>query len=393
MRPPKLAHLCPKACSCEDVVCITSPAASPVHMKPPINCVHLLLGRMPTGPSLQAYSVHQLSIVQRRSMCTGMDTSLPPAPFNQSTPADLQPAQDSFQAWPSGREFRRCGLESFGSHSDAGVLASRNARPQHLSFLDGGAFDFPVNAMREEYTLMELVRRSTEEPDTPRGPLAAVFSRLRKWAGGNCSEDPSAAPPPAAPVAAAYPHSLTTTKPRVAQDSVPPGRRFMRDSAGGSLVENTSRSIPHSLWSLQPDGDFPLENLVYCDLLCANASVPFGHTADPAMLRRLLCSDTGEWGEEELPAAPVPCGQEANHALKPPARGIRAMLLGARKLPERLSFAGRSSMARQTFGGARRATSEQLQSFRRSFRRNSSSTAQHRVWSFLWPTRGAVDAR
>eukprot|EP00892_Ulva_mutabilis_P009797 jgi/Ulvmu1/718/UM010_0090.1 len=261
----------------------------------------------------------------------------PPARQSASAAGTAHP--EALPPRPALRDMRRCSLVSMGAHS---VVDLRSMWLQQLNFADGGAFDFPVDAMRDEVSFLELQQ-------DPIPPIAALLNHARTWV---CRAAATLRPARSTSHSTAQQHTLASTAPEVvcaaaAHRSSGSAVHRPYNSAGGTLPDEPSHSMSftRSLWNLQQDSDFPLENLMQCDLLCANTSVPFGHCLDPAGLRGLLCSDTGEFLDEEVPAAALSKGGAESVAEKPLGglRGLRGMLVHARRLPQRFSLLARFS--------------------------------------------------
>lgn len=278
-------------------------------------------------------------------------------------------SSQSLLPWPSHRDLRLCGLVSFGAHSCSGGPQTLARAPLPLSFSDGGAFDFPVAAMRDEITMARLTH--------------------------HCTAD-AAAPPtsPAAAFLACCQHVLQRILPTRAQPTgaTPCGRAnsalrlcmlqpvFSYDSYGsGSLPDSPAHGHALSRHSAQLDRDFHLESLAHSDLLHSNVSVPFGRGGDPAGLHSLLASEGGEPRSDSLPTVPsMGAVQEGGAPGPPPAGALRAMVLLAASFGQRFRSFGRRPAASRAPG--MRTSSDWYKSA--SGRWRSALALQHGLWPF-----------
>lgn len=287
-------------------------------------------------------------------------------------------------AWPSRRDLRRCGLVSFGGHSCAGGNIHSTGTPRGISFAEGGAFDFPIEAMRDEYAMLELADRSTRPARPPGGPASAFLSGcsnlLMRLSPTRAAAAPRRAPPAARPCL----HSLASAAPHVAGLHQAACR-----GTSDSLPDSPAFCSASSLRSIRADSDCQLEDLMHSALLRANASVPFGRTVDPASLQGILTSDTGEVHEDGPPSVPSGGALHGSDAPARPAGGLRGIVRYAWSFQQRLSSFGRPSGARRVSGGARRVTADWLRS--PSISRGSTSM-QRGLWPFSWPSKVASDA-
>lgn len=274
---------------------------------------------------------------------------------------------------------------SFGGHSCAGGTLPQARAQRVISFTEGGAFDFPVAAMRDEYAMLELVDRSNRPATTPAGPALAFLSGcgtlLRRLSPTRHTATSGHGPTRTQ----SRLHTLASAAPHIAGLHQAACR-----GASGSLPDSPPFCRTHSLHSIETDSDFPLENLRHGDLLRANPSVPFGRTVDPASLQGILTSDTGEFHDDGPPSVPSGGALHGSDAPGKPPGALRGIARYAWSFRQRLSSIGRACSGRRVSGGGRRVSTDWL---RNPSVTRGSAHMQPRLWLFSWPSKVASDAR